>query len=232
MSSQKQIEANRRNALKSTGPKSGEGKEKSRMNALRHGLTAGQAVLPHENEDDYEKLREGMLESYAPLDSAEQVLVEELANAYWRLLRLHRVETRYWEQLGGSYNRGDEGIAEALLQTPDRQMRNFYRYYGQVEKSYYRALAAANQIKRERRDRKPLKAIAASAQNGFVSQSGAGPRPAAGSQPANLRNSRSPSRGGPRAPAATEAAALCLSIYFFAAGMASPRFIDPPPSLT
>jgi hypothetical protein len=184
MSSQKQIEANRRNALKSTGPKTGEGKSRASMNSLRHGLTAAQAVLPHEDADDYEKLREGMLESYAPSDAAELAIVEELVNAYWRLLRLHRVETRYWEQLGGSYNRGDEGIAESLLQTPDRQMRNFYRYYGQVEKSYYRALAAANQIKRERRDSKPLKAIAASAQNGFVSQSGAGPRPAAGSQPA------------------------------------------------
>jgi len=182
MSSQKQIDANRRNALKSTGPKSEEGKACSSMNALRHGLTAAQAVLPHEDEDDYEKLREGMLESYAPSDAAELAVVEELVNAYWRLLRLHRVETRYWEQLGGSYNRGDEGIAEALLQTPDRQMRNFFRYYGQVEHSYYRALAAANQIKREKRDRKPLKAIAATAENGFVSQtgqSGAGP-PACG----------------------------------------------------
>jgi hypothetical protein len=191
MTSQKQIDANRRNALKSTGPKTDEGKAQSRMNALRHGLTAAQAVLPHEDEDDYEKLREGMLESYAPADAAELAVVEELANAYWRLLRLHRVETRYWEQLGGSYNRGDEGLAEALLQTPDRQMRNFFRYYGQVEKSYYRALAAANQIKREKCDRKPLKAIAATVENGFVSQnehSGAGPRPgprpAAGSQPA------------------------------------------------
>jgi len=170
MISEKQLQANRRNALKSTGPKTDEGKSRASMNALRHGLTAAQAVLPHEDEDDYEKLREGMLESYAPSDAAELAIVEELVNAYWRLLRLHRVETRYWAQLGGSHNRGDEGIAEALLQTPDRQMRNFFRYYGQVEKSYYRALAAANHIKRERRDSKPLKAIAASAQNGFVSQ--------------------------------------------------------------
>jgi hypothetical protein len=187
MSSQKQIDANRRNALKSTGPKTEEGKAQSSMNALRHGLTAAQAVLPHENEDDYEKLRDGMLESYAPENPAELAIVEELVNANWRLLRLHRVETQYWGHLGGSYNRGDEGIAEALLQTPDRQMRNFFRYYAQVERSYYKALAAANQIKRERRDRKPLKVIAATAQNGFISQNhqtGAGPRPAAGSQPA------------------------------------------------
>ncbi len=179
MPSQKQIDANRRNALKSTGPKSEEGKAVSRMNALRHGLTADQAVLPHENEDEYEKLREGMLESYAPADSAELALVEELVNAYWRLLRLRRVETRYWEHLGGCYNRADEGIAEALLQTPEQQTRNFFRYYAQVERSYYRALAAVNRIKQERRDRKPLKTMAASAQNGFVSQPREQPVPGA-----------------------------------------------------
>jgi hypothetical protein len=170
MSSQKQIEANRRNALKSTGPKSDEGKAQSRMNALRHGLTAAQAVLPNEDENDYEKFREGMLESYAPEDSAELAIVEELVNANWRLLRLHRVETQYWDHVGGSYNRGDQGVAEALLQTPDRQMRNFFRYYSQVERSYYKALAAANQIKHEKRDRKPLKVMAVAAENGFVSQ--------------------------------------------------------------
>src|SRR5262252_6626252 len=105
MSTDKQIEANRLNALKSTGPKSDQGKANSSMNALRHGLTAEQAVLPHENKDDYEKFREGMLESYAPENAAELAIVEELVNANWRLLRLHRVETQYWEHLGGSYNR-------------------------------------------------------------------------------------------------------------------------------
>src|SRR5947209_19581900 len=178
MPTEKQIEANRRNALKSTGPKSEEGKARASMNALSHGLTAEQAVLPHEDDHDYEELRAGMLESYDPADTAEQALVEELANAYWRLLRLHRVETRYWENLGGSYNRADEGIAEALIHTPDRQTRNFFRYYAQIEKSYYRALAAANQIKRDRRDRKPLKAMAATAQNGFVSHNAHSDQPA------------------------------------------------------
>src|SRR5947208_16928920 len=102
MISEKQMEANRRNALKSTGPKTEEGKDNSRMNALRHGLTAEQAVLPHEDTRDYDQIRAGMLESYDPADPAGEALVEELVNAYWRLLRLHRVETHYWETLGGS----------------------------------------------------------------------------------------------------------------------------------
>ncbi len=170
MSTENQIEANRRNAKKSTGPKSEEGKARAGRNALRHGLTAEQTVLPHEDPKNYDHLRAGLIQAHAPQNAAEQTLVEELANAYWRLMRLHRVETQYWEHLGGSYSRGDEGVAEALIQTPDRQMRNFFRYYGQIEKSYYRALAAVNQIQRDQAQ-KP-KAFQA---NGFVSQNSAEP---------------------------------------------------------
>jgi hypothetical protein len=55
MSSFKQIEANRRNALKSTGPTTPEGKRRSRCNALRHGLTAETVIAALENSHDYEE---------------------------------------------------------------------------------------------------------------------------------------------------------------------------------
>lgn len=170
MSTAKQIEANRRNALKSTGPKSEEAKARTRMNAVRHGLTAEQAVLAHENAEDYDEIRAGMIQAHAPQDSAALALVEELANSYWRLLRLHRVENQYWEHLGGCYNRGDQGIAEALIQSPDKQTRNFFRYYAQIERSYYRALAAVNQIKRDKGKGRSVQPLASAAANGFVSQ--------------------------------------------------------------
>ena len=54
MSSLKQIEANRRNALKSTGPTTPEGKERSRCNAVRHGLTAETVIAALEDAEDYE----------------------------------------------------------------------------------------------------------------------------------------------------------------------------------
>ena len=54
MSSLKQIEANRRNALKSTGPITPEGKEHSRRNALRHGLTSETVIAALEDQEDYQ----------------------------------------------------------------------------------------------------------------------------------------------------------------------------------
>src|SRR6516225_5223709 len=53
MTSLKQIEANRRNAAKSTGPTTADGKQRSRRNAMRHGLTAEAVIGALEDADDY-----------------------------------------------------------------------------------------------------------------------------------------------------------------------------------
>ena len=79
MATQKQIEANRRNAQKSTGPKTEQGKAKSKFNALKHGMTAEVAVLPHEDKVSYEELRQATIESYQPANGVELMLVELVA---------------------------------------------------------------------------------------------------------------------------------------------------------
>ena len=56
MTTDKQIEANRRNAEKSTGPRSEEGKARSSMNAIKHGLRAEQPVILGENPADYQRV--------------------------------------------------------------------------------------------------------------------------------------------------------------------------------
>ena len=64
MSSLKQIEANRRNALKSTGPTTPEGKQRSRCNAVRHGLTAETVIAALENSEDYEAFEAAVISDY------------------------------------------------------------------------------------------------------------------------------------------------------------------------
>src|SRR4028119_1291503 len=93
MASQKQIEANRRNAQRSTGPVTELGKGVAKFNALKHGMTASTTVLPYEDATSYAELRESFVDTYKPANAVEAALVETVANSYWRLLRIRRVET-------------------------------------------------------------------------------------------------------------------------------------------
>lgn len=88
----KQAEANRRNALKSTGPKSKEGKAKSRMNALKHGLTGKQVVIPGEDPEEFEMLLSQLMQEHDPQSMLETSLVELIAGAIWRLKRIPQFE--------------------------------------------------------------------------------------------------------------------------------------------
>jgi hypothetical protein len=98
MSSQKQIDANRRNAAKSTGPRTAKGKARVSQNALTHGLTAEALVLPGEEAENFEDLYQGIRETYQPTDNVEEALIHEMAIHRWRLLRYFRMEVGiFWD---------------------------------------------------------------------------------------------------------------------------------------
>ena len=82
MSSLKQIEANRRNALKSTGPTTPEGKERSRRNALRHGLTAETVIAALEDAEDYQAFEAAVISDYDAESAVERELVLRLASVF------------------------------------------------------------------------------------------------------------------------------------------------------
>jgi hypothetical protein len=87
MTSFKQIEANRRNALKSTGPTSSEGKQRSRCNAVRHGLTAETVIATLEDAEDYKAFEAAVIADNDAQSAVEQELVLRLASRLWRLRR-------------------------------------------------------------------------------------------------------------------------------------------------
>jgi hypothetical protein len=91
-------ESNRRNARKSTGPKTAQGKSRSRLNALKHGILASQAVLTaiegREERLAFEQLVEGLAHDFAPVGTFEQVLVQQIAACLWRQRRLLMFENR------------------------------------------------------------------------------------------------------------------------------------------
>jgi len=93
MTSLKQIEANRLNASKSTGPITPEGKEHSRRNAVRHGLTAQTVIGALEDADDYKSFEAAIVADLDPRSALEQELVLRLASLLWRLRRALAMET-------------------------------------------------------------------------------------------------------------------------------------------
>jgi hypothetical protein len=92
MTSQSQIDANRINAQKSTGPKTPEGKAKSRRNALQHGLTAKTCMLADEDPDDLLDLANELREKFDPQDTDEDFLIERMAKARIRYNRIMPIE--------------------------------------------------------------------------------------------------------------------------------------------
>ena len=93
MSSFRQIEANRGNALRSTGPKTEAGKRRSRRNAVRHGLTAESVVVALEDIEDYQALEAAIIADYDARTAVERELVLRLASLLWRMRRATAVET-------------------------------------------------------------------------------------------------------------------------------------------
>ena len=90
--------ANRRNAQKSTGPRTARGKSYSRLNSLKHGILASQAVLSavegRENRAAFAQTVDGLAADFEPVGTFEQMLVQKIATCFWRFRRLLRFENR------------------------------------------------------------------------------------------------------------------------------------------
>ena len=137
MSTEKQIEANRLNAQKSTGPKTPEGKAKVSMNSLRHGLRARATVLQNENPEEFQQLCDGLEAEWQPQSPTESALLEKMAIAQWKLARAERRETGVRDR----YREENQEIALELLA----------KFQERFERSFYRALRELQKLQKSRR---------------------------------------------------------------------------------
>jgi hypothetical protein len=107
--SARKLRANRRNARKSTGPRTSEGKSKACLNALTHGLcSAKEILLPHEKEADFLALRDAILEDLHPTDAIEISIAQRMILARWKLRRMRDAETYRHEVNARAFVRGQE----------------------------------------------------------------------------------------------------------------------------
>ena len=101
MASQKQTDANRENAQRSTGPRTAEGKRASCRNALRHGLCAKIVSLPESDQVEFKTVVETVEQELAPGGQFEALLVDEIATGLWRIRRALQIEAEVFAYLSG-----------------------------------------------------------------------------------------------------------------------------------
>jgi hypothetical protein len=160
--SAQQIEANRRNAA---GPHkmTEAGKQSLRTNALRHGLAARlHVVLAGEDEKFYNEILESLREEYAPQSTQEEMLVGQIAENYWRLIRARNMESGSFklgikieaEEYGFNRVEPDDLLRGANLATALSHHHEIFariaRYETTAERSYYRAIRELDKLQTRR----------------------------------------------------------------------------------
>ena len=128
MTSFRQIEANRRNACKSTGPITEEGKQRSRCNAVRHGLTAETVIGALEDAEDYKAFEAAIIADYDVQSAVERELVLRLASLLWRLRRATTMETGLFEIQADHLREFRQG-----RQTQPKSQEIIYARFGQAD---------------------------------------------------------------------------------------------------
>ncbi len=104
MSTEAQILANRRNAQKSTGPRTRQGKAAVSQNAVKHGLLARQDVISSESQADFDLYRQQLLDELAPVSPMESMLAERIVTLSWRLKRVCRIQNQVIDALNADNN--------------------------------------------------------------------------------------------------------------------------------
>jgi hypothetical protein len=135
MATEAQIEANRRNAQLSTGPRTDEGKAAVSQNAIKHGLRSRKVLLPDEDPNEYAELYAGLIAEWQPETTTEADLVERMAIAKWKAIRCEEIE---------SHN-------PAMIMLADPQAFTcLVQHQERLDRAYDRALTKLMQLKKFR----------------------------------------------------------------------------------
>jgi hypothetical protein len=151
MATQAQIDANRRNAQKSTGPQSEEGKAKSSQNALKLGLFTEQILLPGEDGEQLQRLRDGIFARLRPADALEEIYAERVVVSSWRLRRALAGELRTFELIRIDA-KCDGPATLGCHETALKHLGNLQRHIASLERGIDRASAELHKLQKARRE--------------------------------------------------------------------------------
>ena len=167
MTTEKQLRANRKNAKKSTGPNTPEGKARSSKNALKHGLLAKDAVLPGEDPADFDRQLTALEDWALPRNPLEHEICRQIVDAQWRMQRLSRIETaiitadmnqvlrRDRAKGAEAIEPGREGdnklLGRAMLIGGAQSLVQLSRYDAHLTRRFYRSVQLLTEIRRDQR---------------------------------------------------------------------------------
>ena len=159
MISEKQLEANRRNARRSTGPRTEEGKKISALNARRHNLTGQVTAMTDADRIMHDAFSAAMVESLAPEGAMETQLAQRIATDSWRLNRISAVEDNLFA-LGHNAHSDDIEIenpeihaaltAAKVFQVESKQLQLLTLYEQRINRSIQKNLATLKALQAER----------------------------------------------------------------------------------
>jgi hypothetical protein len=172
MASIRQINANRNNARRSTGPKSAEGKARSASNALQHGLLSRDIVLPDEDAEEFTALAASYTAQLDPQGPLEEFCVRQMVAADWKLRRLLRLETgmlaygvEYIRDIDDDDDRwsGSSSYEETTVllgkmiggSSRTTRLSLLARYESSIRQSWYKALKELERLRSLRPPRRP-----------------------------------------------------------------------------
>ena len=152
---------NQANSLHSTGPRTAAGKQRSSLNALRHGLTAASPVLPSEDRAAYETHRRRFFDEYRPATPTESQLVTELADTSWRINRIPLLEAEVLARASAPVPPEDEITFDIV--DAHRLIANLSIQGHRLSRQFQKCLATLLEIQtgRAERERRDLKDAAA-----------------------------------------------------------------------
>src|SRR6202040_3793470 len=151
---------NRVNAQKSTGPRTEAGKQRSKLNALRHGLTGQTIVLPTEDQSAYQRHSQSFLDECKPKGAIETQLVQSLLDTSWQLNRAAAVETNLFslgitemeDRIRANHPEAEDALAMAMAyREHNRAFANIGIYRQRLTREFERTLILLRQIQSERR---------------------------------------------------------------------------------
>jgi hypothetical protein len=158
MTSTSRNEINKANAQHSTGPKTAAGKQRSSLNALRHGLTGQIVVMPTEDLAAYQLHLTSFTDEYHPVGATEANLVQALADTSWRLNRVAALETNLLT-LGmtnaNSFVDGPAQVQDAMsivasLESQSKALSNLSLHSQRLSRQFERTVAQLRELQKAR----------------------------------------------------------------------------------